>query len=161
MPHFDAETLDAAIDFVVTEVAAVCAGEPSDVTAVHDVGGGGLAVALAEMVAVNGFGADVVELEGHGELFSEFPGRFVMATIDLAAFSARAELAGVPVAHLGRGRRRRPAHRIDGERRGRGDLLATQRSARGVARRGRLARGLELVEDLVGHAQVAGRCRTE
>ncbi|HEY5010687.1 MAG TPA: AIR synthase related protein [Acidimicrobiales bacterium] len=99
--HFDAETLAAAIDFVVAEVASICAGNTSDVTAVHDVGGGGLAVALAEMVAVSELGIDCDELETHAELFSEFPGRFVMATNDLAAFVARAELAGVPVARLG------------------------------------------------------------
>jgi phosphoribosylformylglycinamidine synthase len=68
---------------------------------VHDVGGGGLAVALAEMVAVNGFGADVQELESHAELFSEFPGRFVMGTSDVEAFMARADVAGVPVTRLG------------------------------------------------------------
>ncbi len=101
LAHFDAETLSAAIDFVVDEIAAICAGEPSDVTAVHDVGGGGLAVALAEMVAVTGLGADVGELESHGELFAEFPGRFVMATNDLAAFLGRAGVAGVTVTRLG------------------------------------------------------------
>ena len=73
----------------------------SDVTAVHDVGGGGLAVALAEMVAVSRLGARIDELESHAELFTEFPGRFVMATDDLQAFIARAEVAGVPVLRLG------------------------------------------------------------
>jgi phosphoribosylformylglycinamidine synthase len=53
------------------------------------------------MVAVTGIGARVEELDGHGELFSEFPGRFVVATSDLAAFSARAERAGAPVVVLG------------------------------------------------------------
>jgi hypothetical protein len=53
------------------------------------------------MVAVTTLGARVEELESHGELFSEFPGRFVMATNDVAAFTARAEVAGVPVARLG------------------------------------------------------------
>jgi phosphoribosylformylglycinamidine synthase len=101
VPHFDAETLAAAIDFAVAEVASICAGKVSDVTAVHDVGGGGLAVALAEMVAVTGLGIDCGELEAHAELFSEFPGRFVMATNDVSAFTARAELAGVPVVRLG------------------------------------------------------------
>jgi phosphoribosylformylglycinamidine synthase len=101
VPHFDAETLAAAIDFVVAEVATICAGNASDVSAVHDVGGGGLAVALAEMVAVTTLGVDVAELESHGELFSEFPGRFVMATNHLDAFVARAGVAGVPVIRLG------------------------------------------------------------
>jgi len=99
--HFDAETLSAAIDFVVGEIAPICAGEPSDVTAVHDVGGGGIALAVAEMVAVTGLGATLDELESHGELFSEFPGRFIMATNDLAAFVARADLDGVEVMRLG------------------------------------------------------------
>ncbi len=101
VPRFDAVTLAGAIDFVAAEIARVCAGGTSDVTAVHDVSGGGLAAALAEMVAVTGVGVDVVELTGHGELFSEFPGRFVMATSDVEAFSVRAGAAGVPVASLG------------------------------------------------------------
>ena len=41
---------------------AICAGAPSDVTAVHDVGGGGLAVALAEMAASTGVGAQIDDL---------------------------------------------------------------------------------------------------
>ena len=101
VPGFDAVTLALAIDFVAAEIARVCAGRSSDVTAVHDVGAGGLAAALAEMVAVTGVGVDVVELTGHGELFSEFPGRFVMATGDVDAFIARVGAAGVPVATLG------------------------------------------------------------
>ena len=98
----DPEALVATLDFVVAEISSICAGEASDVTAVHDVSGGGLATALGEMVAVTGVGARVIELEGHGELFSEFPGRFVMATSDGAAFSSRATLAGVSVTRLGR-----------------------------------------------------------
>jgi phosphoribosylformylglycinamidine (FGAM) synthase-like enzyme len=101
VPSFDATTLRLAIDFVAREVSDICAGQQSDVTAVHDVGGGGLALALAEMVAVTGHGAALDELESHGELFAEFPGRFVMATNDLEAFSARATGAGVPFVALG------------------------------------------------------------
>jgi phosphoribosylformylglycinamidine synthase len=97
----DLETFKATVSFVVNEISSICAGEASDVTAVHDVSGGGLATALAEMVAVTGVGATVGELESHGELFSEFPGRFVMATSDAAALLARAETASVPVARLG------------------------------------------------------------
>jgi len=97
----DHAALSLTLDFVVAEIATICAGNASDVTAVHDVGGGGLAGALAEMVAATGLGADVVELEGHAELFSEFPGRFVMATSDVEAFQARARSAGVPTSRLG------------------------------------------------------------
>jgi phosphoribosylformylglycinamidine synthase len=71
------------------------------VTAVHDVGGGGLATALAEMAATTGLGLEVGELSMHAELFSEFPGRFVMATNDLGRFTARCTAAGVPVDVLG------------------------------------------------------------
>jgi phosphoribosylformylglycinamidine synthase len=95
------EALLATLDFVTKEVAAICAGGVSDVTAVHDVLGGGLASAVAEMVAVTKVGAVLGELEAHGELFSEFPGRFVMATSDVDAFTRRAESAGVPVTMLG------------------------------------------------------------
>ncbi len=91
----------ATLDFVTSEVAAICAGNASDVTAVHDVLGGGIATAIAEMVAVTNVGATLDELETHGELFTEFPGRFVVATSDVAAFTQRADAAGVPVATLG------------------------------------------------------------
>ena len=97
----DLDVWKATAAFVTNEVAAICAGGVSDVTAVHDVSGGGLAGALAEMTAVAGVGASVKELESHAELFSEFPGRFVMATSDVEAFSDRARIAGVPIFELG------------------------------------------------------------
>jgi phosphoribosylformylglycinamidine synthase II len=115
VPAFEAATFAATVAFVAGEVAAVCAGRPSDVTAVHDVSGGGLAAALAEMAAVTGIGAEVIELAGHAELFSEFPGRFVMATNDADAFSERARAAGVATVTLGTigGLRLRIADQID------------------------------------------------
>ena len=96
------------------------------------------------------------ELESHAELFTEFPGRFVMTTNDVAAFTARAALAGVPVTRLGPvgGANLRIGSVVDlavaGRRR------PPRRRARSVARRGRLARRLQFVEHLVGHAQIAG-----
>ena len=99
---FDAARLVSTFRFVTSEVASICAGEESDVTAVHDVSAGGLATALAEMSAVSGCGIDVAQLEGHAELFSEFPGRFVVASSNADAFVARAITAGVPVTILGR-----------------------------------------------------------
>jgi phosphoribosylformylglycinamidine synthase len=98
---FDGPRLKATFDFVAAEVAEVCAGASSDVTSVHDVGSGGLATALAEMASVTGLGANVVELEGHGELFAEFPGRFVMTTNNRQRFIARAVRAGVAVEEIG------------------------------------------------------------
>jgi phosphoribosylformylglycinamidine synthase len=101
VPTFDAASFRATTNFVVSEISAICAGETSDVTAVHDVGGGGLATSLAEMVSVTGVGATLEEFESHGELFSEFPGRFVVATSDVRALQERAGRAGVPVVVLG------------------------------------------------------------
>ncbi|MGA7834142.1 MAG: phosphoribosylformylglycinamidine synthase subunit PurL [Acidimicrobiales bacterium] len=98
---FDPEKLRATIRFVTREVSAICAGEPSDLRAVHDVSGGGLATSLAEMVAVTKVGATLSELEEAGELFSEIPGRFIVATSDAAAFTRRADAAGVAVCRLG------------------------------------------------------------
>jgi phosphoribosylformylglycinamidine synthase len=95
------ETLVNTISLVTREVASICAGKASDITAVHDVGGGGVAAALGEIAAVTGVGAQVDELEGHGELFAEFPGRFIVATKDPADFHLRAAATGVPVAVLG------------------------------------------------------------
>ena len=47
--------------------------------AVHDVSGGGLAVALAEMAAAAGIGC-TVDIGDAAELFTELPSRFVVAT---------------------------------------------------------------------------------
>jgi phosphoribosylformylglycinamidine synthase len=101
LPDFESTAFAAAVKFVAGEVAVICAGQASDVTAVHDVGGGGLATALAEMVATTRLGLQVAELSMHAELFSEFPGRFVMATNDPGRFSERCVAADVPVLELG------------------------------------------------------------
>ncbi|HEY1221877.1 MAG TPA: phosphoribosylformylglycinamidine synthase subunit PurL [Acidimicrobiales bacterium] len=99
---FEGASLKATFDFVTAEIAEICAGASSDVTSVHDVSSGGLAVALAEMASVTGLGANVIELDGHGELFAEFPGRFVMTTDNLEHFIARCVRAGVAVEEIGR-----------------------------------------------------------
>ena len=101
LASFDAGRLVSTFTFVTAEVAAICAGSISDVTAVHDVSSGGLAAAIAEMAAATGRGVSIARLEGHAELFSEFPGRFVVATSNADAFVARAVAAGVPVTILG------------------------------------------------------------
>ena len=98
----EASDVRPALEFVAGEIGAICAGESSDVSAVHDVGGGGLAIALAEMAASTLVGATLAELASHGELFSEFPGRFVVATRDPEAFVARASAARVATVVLGR-----------------------------------------------------------
>jgi len=101
LPDFDPAPFAACVAFVVAEVAAVCAGRVSDLTAVHDVGAGGLATALAEVCAATSRGLLVDVLAGVGELFAEFPGRFIVASRDPAAFTARAAASDVPAAVLG------------------------------------------------------------
>jgi phosphoribosylformylglycinamidine synthase len=76
-------------------------GEPVLVHAAHDVSGGGLALALAEMAAVAGTGA-VLDVAEASELFTELPSRFVLATPDPDRLRARADAVGVPTAVLGR-----------------------------------------------------------
>jgi len=71
------------------------------VLAVHDVSGGGLAVAAAEMAAHAGIGC-ILEVAGAAELFTELPSRFVVATAAPEELCARAAEAGVPAAVLGR-----------------------------------------------------------
>jgi phosphoribosylformylglycinamidine synthase len=96
---FDAASFRATTAFVVAEVAAVCAARESDLSAVHDVAGGGLAGALGEMAAASGHGL-VADVE-RAELFSEFPGRYVMASRDAQALLERARVAGVAAEVIG------------------------------------------------------------
>ncbi|HET8989492.1 MAG TPA: phosphoribosylformylglycinamidine synthase subunit PurL [Acidimicrobiales bacterium] len=100
LPEFDERAL-VACRFVAAEVARVCAGGVSDVAAVHDVGAGGLATALAEMSAASGVGLAWGDPRGHAELFTEAPGRFVVATRDPAALVEAAAGAGVEATVLG------------------------------------------------------------
>jgi len=82
-------------------VAEALASGGGPLAGVHDVSGGGLAVALAEMAVHSGTGARLTGVGGHAELFSEAPGRFVVATTDADAVAAAAAAAGVEAAVLG------------------------------------------------------------
>jgi phosphoribosylformylglycinamidine synthase II len=64
----------AAVASLVTELVR---GE--EVASVHDVGEGGLAVALAEMSVASEVGATIHDLDGHRALFNEAPGRVVVS----------------------------------------------------------------------------------
>jgi phosphoribosylformylglycinamidine synthase subunit PurL len=82
-------------DFVRAEIQA------GHVAACHDVGGGGLLVALAEMAMAGGTGA-VLELpEEAGLLFGEDQGRYILATKTPDALFHAAERAKVPVRRIG------------------------------------------------------------
>ena len=98
---FAPEAFAATVAFVAGEVAAVCAGLDRGLSAVHDVGAGGIAVALAEVAAVAGRGVVAPDLSEHAELFAEFPGRFLLATSDPEGLAARARAAGVDAVVVG------------------------------------------------------------
>src|SRR3954468_8660200 len=74
-------------------------------TAVHDVSGGGLLVALAEMAMASGIGAELdrAPLAAHAFWFGEDKGRYVITVdVDVAEkVMARARAAGIPARQLG------------------------------------------------------------
>ena len=75
------------------------------VAGLHDVGDGGLGVALAELSVHSSLGMHVTGLSGHAELFAESPSRVVVCVSDdesRRAVEARAGAAGVEVTELGR-----------------------------------------------------------
>jgi phosphoribosylformylglycinamidine synthase len=98
----DPATADlAGARFIAAEVAAACAGESRGWSAVHDVGAGGLAAALAEMAIVGGHGLEVSDALTVEELTVEWPGRFVVATANMSELVTRAKEAGVETLVLG------------------------------------------------------------
>ncbi len=99
-PRIEYEVAAATAAFVVGEVAAICAGGAARLSAVHDVAGGGIAVALAEIASASAVGVRVEDVRAP-ELFSEFPGRYVVATGDPEGLLARAHAAGVAAEVLG------------------------------------------------------------
>jgi phosphoribosylformylglycinamidine synthase len=105
VPSVDYAAHRAVCAFVARLVAAqVAGGDDGDdvlVHAVHDVSGGGLAVAVAEMAAHAGSGC-IIDVAGPAELFTELPSRFVVATASPEELCARAAEAGVPAAVIGR-----------------------------------------------------------
>jgi len=80
--------------------------EAGRVSACHDVSGGGLLVAVAEMAMAGGVGAAVEAPKDapplHAWLFGEDQGRYVLAVADAGAVLAEAARAGVPAAAIGR-----------------------------------------------------------
>ncbi|HWD56318.1 MAG TPA: phosphoribosylformylglycinamidine synthase subunit PurL [Acidimicrobiales bacterium] len=103
LPPVDFAAHRAICAFVTTLVAAQVAGAGADlVHAVHDVSGGGLAVAAAEMAAQSSVGCALEVAGGPAELFTELPSRFLVATSRPAELTALAASAGVAASVLGR-----------------------------------------------------------
>ena len=85
-----------AVSALVRELVA------SDLLAgVHDIGDGGVGLALAEMAVRSGVGFRIHGVAGHGELFAEGPSRVVACVTPdrVGEVAARAEAVGVPL-HL-------------------------------------------------------------
>ena len=68
---------------------------------IHDVSGGGLGVALAELSVRSGIGLQVGGVSDHHELFTEAPSRVVVCTTRRAELITRAAEAGVGFRVLG------------------------------------------------------------
>jgi phosphoribosylformylglycinamidine synthase II len=70
---------------------------------VHDVSGGGLGLALAEMAVRSGIGFQVARIADHRELFSESPSRAVLCVVPelVGAVENVCAEAGVPVQRIG------------------------------------------------------------
>ena len=73
------------------------------VSAVHDVGMGGLGLAIAEMAIAGGVGAIAARVKDHEALFSEAPSRVVVAVApdNMGLVENMAESMGVPITRLG------------------------------------------------------------
>ncbi len=134
VPTVDFAAHAALCAFVAGLVAAQVGGTSGAdlVRAVHDVSGGGLAVALAEMAAAGATGCVLAGIDP-AELFTELPSRFIVATPDPDELCARAAAAGTPAAVLGR---------AGGDRLSLGDLVDLPVRAVGDAEDLNLARAL-------------------
>jgi phosphoribosylformylglycinamidine synthase II len=87
---------------LVTElVAEGVAGGQGMVSGIHDVSGGGLGVALAELAIHADLGLAVAGVPDHHELFHESPSRVLVCTADVAGLGSRAADAGVRFRVLG------------------------------------------------------------
>ena len=91
----DYATHAATCALISSLVGEHASGKDGLLGSVHDVGGGGLGVALAEMAIAGNVGASLSGVQGVKELFCEHPGRFVVTTNDVAALRTRASEAGV------------------------------------------------------------------
>jgi phosphoribosylformylglycinamidine synthase len=135
LPALDVKAHRAVTGFVTSVVSGLVSGAPDEaplLSAVHDVSGGGLAVALAEMAVAAGTGCTVAVADP-AELFCELPSRFVVATTLPEELCVRAEALGIPAAVVGR---------ATGDRFSLGDLVDLELDALAGAHEGNLARSL-------------------
>jgi phosphoribosylformylglycinamidine synthase len=102
LPLLDLAGHRRLVEFVGELVGEAAAGADDPVVAgVHDVSGGGLGVALAELAARSGIGLQVAGVADHHELFTEAPSRVVVCTTRRNELVSRAAEAGVAFRVLG------------------------------------------------------------
>jgi phosphoribosylformylglycinamidine synthase II len=101
LPQLDLAGHRRLVDFVADTVGRGVAGGDGLVAGVHDVSGGGLGVALAELSVRSGVGIQVGGVADHHELFTEAPSRVVVCTTRRAELISRAAEAGVAFRVLG------------------------------------------------------------
>jgi phosphoribosylformylglycinamidine (FGAM) synthase-like enzyme len=103
LPALDLASHRRLVEFVTGVVAEGVAGVsgPALVSGIHDVSGGGLGVALAELAVRSGIGLDVAGVADHHELFTEAPSRVLVCTTRRAELVSRAAEAGVGFRVLG------------------------------------------------------------
>ena len=101
LPALDLAGHRRLVDFVAGTVAEGVSGGDGLVAGIHDVSGGGLGVALAELSVRSGIGLQVGGVSDHHELFTEAPSRVVVCTTRRAELITRAAEAGVGFRVLG------------------------------------------------------------
>lgn len=97
----DLEAHGRLVGLVTGLVAETVAGRGGCIGGVHDVSGGGLAVALAEMAVRSGVGCTIGAVDGRRGLFGEHPSRVLVATSQPEEVMAAAAGAGVDAHILG------------------------------------------------------------
>jgi phosphoribosylformylglycinamidine synthase len=101
LPQLDLAGHRRLVDFVADTVGRGVADGDGLVAGIHDVSGGGLGVALAELSVRSGVGIQVGGVADHHELFTEAPSRVVVCTTRRAELISRAAEAGVAFRVLG------------------------------------------------------------
>ena len=103
-PRLDLAAHARLVSFVADLVAEQVGGGGGQVPlldGVHDVSGGGLGVALAELVVHSGIGIVAGGISDHHDLFAETPSRVLVCTPRPAEVAERASAAGVRFTVLG------------------------------------------------------------
>ncbi len=101
LPVLDLPGHRRLVDLVASLVGGAVGGGESLVAGIHDVSGGGLGVALAELAVRSGVGVRVAGVVDHHELFTEAPSRVVVCTTRRNELVSRAAEAGVGFRVLG------------------------------------------------------------